>query len=371
MKEMEPVAVYIHVPFCPSKCGYCDFNSYAMAGEIIERTTNAIVNEIERSPYRGRAAKTIYFGGGTPTFIPTEQLLKILSAAIRTHPPVSNCEISSEANPGTVDSEKFSAMRDAGFNRISIGGQSFDNQELIRLERIHRSGDIERAILSARNAGFDNINLDLMFALPEQSFRTWQKNLTNALDLEPDHLSLYCLTIEPNTKFYRRWLNGELDLPDEEEQIAMYEYALAEMESKGFHQYEISNFAKPGKECRHNLSYWRGEEYVAYGPGAVEQVGGIRWTHIKHPLRYCEAVERGWDLACEREVLTDEIRSEEAIMLGLRLNEGVALEKIHTDPHVLEKLIQKGWIIRENGWIRLTKEGRHYCNQVILELLGA
>lgn len=366
---MEPVAVYIHIPFCPSKCGYCDFNSYAMTGEIIERTTRAIVNEIERSAHRGRAAKTIYFGGGTPTFIPTEQLLSIFSAVIRVHPPVSDCEICSEANPGTVDREKFRIMREAGFNRISIGGQSFDNRELVRLERIHQSVDIERAIVSARDAGFDNINLDLMFALPGQSFRAWQKNLQHALDLELDHLSLYCLTIEPNTKFYRRWLKGELQLPEEEEQIAMYDYAIAEVESKGFRQYEISNFAKPGKECRHNLCYWRGEEYIAYGPGAVEQVGGVRWTHIKHPIRYCEAVEQGGDLSCEREILTEETRKEEAIMLGLRLNEGVALDKIHTPPNALNKLIEKGWIAREDGRIRLTKEGRHYCNRVIVEVL--
>ncbi len=184
------LAVYVHIPFCPTKCGYCDFNSYAGSGEdLVERTVDAQVEEIRRSPWRGRPASTIFFGGGTPTFLTESQLLRIFEAVLEAHPPLPDCETTSEANPGTVDASKFRAMRAAGFNRISLGAQSFLDSDLLTLGRIHRAGEIERAVNAAREAGFDNINLDLMFALPSQSIRAWNANLDRALALEPEHLS--------------------------------------------------------------------------------------------------------------------------------------------------------------------------------------
>src|SRR5579862_3513650 len=240
------LAVYVHTPFCPSKCGYCDFNSYAMQGEIMERTTRATVAEIARSPQRGRPAKTIFFGGGTPTFLEERQLLSILEAVIEAHPPVEGCEITSESNPGTADATKYAAMRRAGFNRISLGAQSFLDEDLIRLERVHKADEIGRAVGLARDAGFDNLNLDLMFALPHQSLKAWKKNLDRALELDPEHLSLYCLTIEPNTSFYKKNLRGQLHLPDDDAQVTMYEECLDRLVGAGYEQYEISNFAEPG-----------------------------------------------------------------------------------------------------------------------------
>lgn len=366
---MKPLAVYIHVPFCPSKCGYCDFNSYAMNGEIIERTSRAIVSEIRNSPHKGRPAKTIFFGGGTPTFIPIKQLLSIFDEVIKTHPPQESCEITSEANPGTVDREKFSEMRKAGFNRISIGGQSFDKNDLIRLERIHESDDISRAVGGAKDAGFENINLDLMFGLPHQSMSAWQSNLKKAIKLETTHLSLYNLTIEPNTKFYKLHLRGQLHLPPESLQAEMYEKTLDMMNEIGFHHYEISNFAKLGFECKHNLCYWHGEEYAGYGPGAVEQVNNIRSTNIKHPIHYCEAVEHQHELSCEKEILTEkEIRIEE-IMLGLRLDEGISLSSTRLDEQKLEQIIRGGYVQKDDGRIKLTRKGKLFCNSVVLELI--
>lgn len=364
----DALAVYVHTPFCPSKCGYCDFNSYAMSGEIMERTTRAMVQEIERSPWRGRPAKTIFFGGGTPTFLPADQLLSILEAVIRAHPPLPDCEITSEANPGTADAEKFRAMRAGGFNRISLGAQSFLDSDLLRLGRVHRSGEIERAVEIAREAGFENLNLDLMFALPKQSSSAWRRNLDRALAMQPEHLSLYCLTIEPNTAFYKKHLRGQLDLPDDEAQVAMYEECLQRTAEEGFVQYEISNFAKAGKECRHNLAYWHAEEYAGYGPGAVGCVTNRRYTNLKHPDRYCAAVESGEPIAFESEELTPEIQKIERIMLGLRLNEGLPVSEL-AGSRGIEKLQERGWIEVRDDRVRLTNLGRHFCSEATLELI--
>lgn len=363
-----PVAVYVHIPFCPAKCGYCDFNSYAMQGDIVERTMKAILTEVRRSPHAGRPAKTIFFGGGTPTFVPTQLLLSLLKAIQEAHPPIENCEITCEANPGTADAQKFQDMRRAGFNRLSLGAQSFHHQELAALDRVHSPHEIFRAFALAREAGFDNVNLDLMFALPNQTIKRWKRNLETALALKPEHLSLYCLTIEPNTRFYRLHRRGLLPLPPDETQREMYDLTLDLTEHAGYYSYEISNFARPGFECRHNLAYWRGEEYVAYGPGAVEQAGNVRWVHIKHPERYSQAVEQGMPLACESETLDDKTLQFEQIMLRLRTAEGLP---VSSSGQLLERakpLIQRGWLQEIEGTLRLTREGRHWCNRIVVEL---
>lgn len=364
---MPPLAVYVHIPFCPSKCGYCDFNSYAMQGDIVERTVEAICQEIDSSPWRGRPAKTIFFGGGTPTYLDESQLIRIFEKTLEVHPPLPDAEITSEANPGTVDAAKFQAMRQAGFNRISLGAQSFLDSDLLALDRIHKAGDIEKAINAARQAGFDNVNIDLMFALPNQSLFAWRKNLDRAFALETDHLSLYCLTIEPNTAFYKKNLKSELNLPDDEAQVTMYEETCDRAAKHGFQQYEISNFAKPTRACRHNLCYWFGEEYAGYGPGAVGRVETTRYTNLKHPERYAQAIEANEPLPFEREHLTEDTLRTERIMLGLRLNEGFSPEAI--DPSKIAKMIERGWLQNEPPKIKLTQEGRHFCTEVALELL--
>ncbi len=361
-----PVAVYVHIPFCPSKCGYCDFNSYAMSGGIVKRTVDAICAEIERSPHAGRPAKTIFFGGGTPTFIEAQDQQAILEAVTKIHPPVTGCEITTEANPGTVDAAKFRALRAAGFNRLSIGAQSFQAEELRVLDRVHSPDDVVKAVEAARGAGFDNLSLDLMFALPHQNMQLWIKNLDKALCLEPDHLSLYCLTIEPATRFYKLHLQGRLHQPGEGIQAEMYDYTVARAAEAGYARYEISNFARQGKECAHNLCYWRAEEYAGYGPGAVERIGTTRRTNMKHPERYCEAIEVGSRLACDEEELDADNMRVERIMLGLRLTEGVDPGEFSAS--AVEEVVRKGWITN-NGRVRLTDAGAHYCNQAIIELL--
>ena len=367
------VAVYVHVPFCPTKCGYCDFNSYAMNGEIVDRTVQAMVREIRSSPLTGVPAKTIFFGGGTPTFLAEGQLLSIFQAVLDIHPPLPGAEITSEANPGTVDMPKFKSMRGAGFNRISLGAQSFLDSDLLRLGRIHKSGEIERAVGAAREAGFDNLNLDLMFGLPNQSTHAWKENLTRALALKPEHLSLYCLTIEQNTAFYKEHLRGQLVLPDDEVQVEMYDECISRTLEQGFEQYEISNFSKPGIACQHNICYWRGEAYAGYGPGAVGAVPVgeefVRYTNLKHPDGYCEAVQKGANLRFESESLSPETLRVERIMLGLRMNNGINLKDLQIPDFAVAKLETRGWIERNDQHMSLSAQGRHFCSEVALELI--
>ena len=369
----EPLAIYVHIPFCPTKCGYCDFNSYAMTGDIVERTVQASVREVRNSQHKGRPAKPLFFGGGTPTFLEESQLIRIFQAVLETHPPVAGAEITSEANPGTVDMEKFKAMRQSGFNRVSLGAQSFLDTDLIQLGRIHKSGEIERAVHAARDAGFDNVNLDLMFALPNQSLRGWKNNLERALALEPEHLSLYCLTIEQNTAYYKLQLRGQLNLPDDEQQVSMYDECVEKCSLHGFKQYEISNFAKSGRECFHNQCYWNAEEYAGYGPGAVgsleSQKGRIRYTNLKHPDGYCAAVETGKQLFFESEILDEQTLRVEKIMLGLRMNAGLPTIGLNLSDSVLRKLQARNWVELDNDSIKLTPSGRHFCSEVALELI--
>lgn len=370
----DPIAVYVHTPFCPTKCGYCDFNSYAMSGDIMREVTEATLEELKRSPVAGAPAKTIFIGGGTPTYLTGDLLVRLLQGVMAVHPPEEGCEITSESNPGTADADKYAAMVEAGFNRISLGAQSFAPDDLVRLGRVHSVGEIERAVDVARKAGFKNLNLDLMFALPGQSLRAWSQNLDRALALQPDHLSLYCLTLEPNTPFYKEHLRGSLIQPDEEIQVALYQLACDRTLEAGFDQYEISNFAKPGQECRHNLAYWHNEFYAAYGPGAVGFLpfpeGPVRFTNVKHPTRYVEAISQGGTLWCEHEVVDDRARTLERIMLGLRLNEGVDLGELVASEEI-DEMEALGWLRHEGPRVRLTKEGRHFCSEVALRLWDA
>lgn len=338
-----------------------------MSGDIVERTVRAMEAEIRSSPWRGTPAKTIFFGGGTPTYLPTRGLLQLLEAVLEVHPPILGAEITSEANPGTVDAEKFAAMREAGFNRLSLGAQSFFEDDLVRLGRVHRVGEIERAVALARAAGFGNLNLDLMFALPGQSTEAWRHNLERAIHLSPEHLSLYCLTLEPNTAFYLQHLRGQLEQPGEDDQVDMFDVASRMATDAGYEHYEISNFAKPGLQSQHNLCYWRAEAYVGYGPGAVGFVDGFRCTNLKHPVRYCDAVESGASVAYDREPIDKRTHEIERIMLGIRLAEGISNSGL--DPAAVDKLVARGWI-KARERVCLTSTGRHFCTEVALELMG-
>ncbi|MEP0765063.1 MAG: radical SAM family heme chaperone HemW [Fimbriimonadia bacterium] len=374
---MGELAVYVHTPFCPSKCPYCDFNSYARPEEEHETFTRACELEIRRSEMRGARVGTVFFGGGTPTFLSVERLERLFSALTSTFDITTEAEITAEANPGTVDAERFTALRAMGFNRISIGAQSFHDHELRTLGRVHSSSEISRAVCAARRAGFGNLSLDLMYALPGQTLGRWIESVKAALAFEPEHLSLYCLTIEPGTRFAALDRHGLLDLPDEDVQIAMQEEAERLCAAAGLRRYEISNYAKPGRECEHNLSYWRNEPYAGFGPGAVSYLDGERRKNLRSPARYAAAVLQARDHVEEREKVGEDLWLAETLMVGLRVIEGVPFERLESRvpdsrarlASALNDLKEKGWVEVDECSVRLTREGLKFHDSVTMRLL--
>ena len=316
-------SLYLHIPFCQRKCPYCDFNTYAGLNRLFEPYTAALVREIELAgASRGRpAVKTIFLGGGTPTVLPARLLRDILDACHRAFDVQPDAEITSEANPGTVDVDRFAALREIGVNRLSMGVQSFDDAELQFLGRIHSADEVETAFNAARLAGFDNINLDVIYGLPGQSPETWRRTLRRALELGPEHFSLYSLVVEEGTPFAEWAEAGRIGYPDSDLAADLYELAEEVLDPAGYVQYEISNWARtvatmpgtrqedarPAKDvsvaplqtgvnphfaCRHNLTYWRNEAYLGFGPGAHSSEAGWRWANIKPVAEYIDRVGR-------------------------------------------------------------------------------
>lgn len=389
---MPPLAIYVHIPFCVRHCAYCDFNTYVEKAQsaVVHATVEAICRDIaqaSREPEETaggsralgeRPVRTIFFGGGTPTFLEgaqLEQIVRVIGDHFAVLPAV---EISSEANPGSSDAARFERMRGAGFNRLSIGVQSFDDTLLVALDRFHTAKEAENALRLARQAGFDNLSLDLMFALPKQTTQLWEASLQRALALGTTHLSLYALTLEAGTRFERLHAGGKLDLPDEDTELEMYERSISLLTQSGFDHYEVSNFARPGFRCRHNLVYWHNEEYLGIGPGAVSYIGGRRWKRERLPARYIQKVQAQADLAVESEHLTLEETMGESIMLGLRLRDGLPLSRLrdrfHIDPLAryapqLERLTQRGLLLLEADTLRLTHRGLLLANDVLSEFL--
>jgi len=332
-----PLAIYVHIPFCVRKCYYCDFNSGPASEDIREQYVDALVEEIRRSPWRGQPARTVFFGGGTPSELKTPQLRRITDAlresfSFESKPSTSlhpSVEWTIECNPGTVTVESLREMREMGFNRISLGVQSFHDHHLKSIGRIHTAAQAREAVASAREAGFERLNVDLIFCLPGQTFAEWKQDVESALALAPEHLSLYNLTIEENTEFGRRHRAGLLSLPDEDLSADMYEWTLDRMQDAGFVQYEVSNFALPGEECRHNQVYWRQEPSLGFGPSAASYLGGVRWTNTGSMQRYLATApsERGPERGYE-ERLDPLTACGESIMLALRTYDGVDLPNV-------------------------------------------
>lgn len=368
--------IYVHIPYCEAKCFYCDFNSYALGNHRTERYVEALLREIEdvarRQASQTGPFDTLYFGGGTPTILTPDQIGKILEKIEQSFPLRREREITIEANPGTVTLESLKALRRLGINRISFGVQSFDDILLQRIGRIHTAQQALEAYALARSAGFENINLDFIFGLPGQTLEIWERTLRQALDLQPQHLSLYALVVEENTPFGRWYSQGKLDLP-EEAQVRMYHLARKLTRQEGYRQYEISNFARPGYECRHNLIYWHNEPYLGFGAGAVSYWEGVRRTNIRSPAKYIEKALKGENLTEEAETLPPSLALGETLMLGLRMTRGVDLEKLRLrfGYDVLElyqshihRMRERGLLTLRGKRMRLTAKGLILANEV-------
>ena len=396
MPNANPIGCYVHIPFCVRKCAYCDFNSYSGYTDAhIARYVKALTHEIHfsllplsRAAGAGVAGHgggggllpspidSVFFGGGTPTAIPAADEAALLRAVLETLPVTSDAEITTEANPGTMDVRHLSVLREAGFNRISFGVQSFDPGLLKTLDRIHSVGEAKNAVRAARAAGFENVSLDLMFALPRQTLRQWQDTLAQALELETDHLSLYSLIVEEGTGFYTLQQKGRLPLPSDDLAADMYEMAVETAQSAGYAQYEIANFARPGRQCRQNLHYWRNDPYHGFGCGAVSYLGGTRHTNLKTPTQYAEAVEADADLTLSAETLTDAETMAETMMLGLRLTrDGVNFARFEARFGVdlrdkfaaeIDTFTRRGLLEVTDTALRLTPQGVFLASEVMV-----
>ncbi len=391
---MEATSLYLHIPFCEKRCYYCDFNTYAGMERWMPEYTTALCEEIrqvaglsgDRLP-----AHTLFFGGGTPSLLSIAQLEKIL-ATIRQHFTLQpGLEATLEANPGTVSLEYLKGLRQLGINRLSLGMQSADPQELTLLGRIHDTPDVIQAVKWARQAGFDNLNLDLIFGLPFQTMETWQKSIALALGMKPQHLSLYALTVEKGTPFFRWSQRGLIPLPDDDLAADQYEWAGERLEKEGFSQYEISNWARKDTSgtllaCRHNLQYWRTQPYLGFGAGAHGFARGVRTVNapgIKAYVERCKSAAQGefptGPATVEQNPIDARTEMMETMMVGLRLvEEGISYAGFEHRFHTalgeafgkqIQKLTGQGLLETVDGRVRLTKRGRLLGNRVFMEFV--
>lgn len=374
--SIEPLGVYLHIPFCRSKCPYCDFCSFPRPDEgimsaYVTRLIESIVDWGEKC--RGRTVDTVYFGGGTPTLLHPMDAKRLISAVFEHFSVEKDAEVTLECNPATLTSEALSAWVSGGINRVSMGAQSAHEAELKALGRLHTWEDVCYTVEMVRLAGVNNVNLDFMMGIPHQTPESLIETLKKAIELSPDHLSAYCLMLEEGTPFARRGAE-KLGLPEEDRVADFYESASAYVRSKGYEHYEISNFARDGKRSRHNLHTWQGREYVGLGVAAHGYVDGVRYGNSRDLAAFLE----GKDITESRIPVTTADAAEEAVMLGLRLSDGIHLRELaQMYPLRLSKNFYKlcrnfvdgGWMTFENEKIALTEKGFLVSNQVIASLL--
>lgn len=365
---------YLHIPFCTSICSYCDFTSFAGQESKMAAYVEALCREIEKSSLEG-PLKTVYFGGGTPSLLAPEKLEAILKTLQVKTGFTADIEISLEANPETVDRERLSSYRRLGVNRLSFGAQAFQKEILKKLGRGHEWDRVEKSFQEAREAGFENINLDLMFGLPGQTLAMFQESVEKAVSLKPQHLSLYALQVEEGTPLAKQVAEG-LRLPTEDEVADEYAWAQSFLAQKGFEQYEVSNFAKPGRACRHNWNIWRGEDYWGFGLSAVGTVQGVRHSHGEDLLEYVHQVKAG-ENCLKTEPLPLGVQALEKIMLGLRTQEGVRQTEVeryaqaHHRPYKdkFERFLKEGFLSLKGGQYRVTPKGYFVLNGLLEPLV--
>ncbi|HEL1351393.1 TPA: oxygen-independent coproporphyrinogen III oxidase [Streptococcus equi subsp. zooepidemicus] len=359
----KPTSAYVHIPFCTQICYYCDFSKVFIKNQPVDAYLEALIKEFES--YQISSLKTLYIGGGTPTAITAKQLDYLLSH-LQQHLQLDQLEeFTIEANPGDLTEDKIAVLRQSAVNRISLGVQTFNDKQLKQIGRSHTEAQIYATIASLKEAGFQNISIDLIYALPGQTMQQVKENVAKALSLDIPHLSLYSLILEHHTVFMNKMRRGKLHLPTEDLEAEMFEYIISEMESSGFEHYEISNFTKPGFESRHNLMYWNNDEYFGCGAGASGYLDGIRYRNRIPIQHYLKAVADG-NARLSEEVLTKEEMMEEELFLGLRKKSGVSVSRFQEKfglsfesryGPVVRELQNQGLLVEDKDFIRMTKKG--------------
>ena len=379
--EKKPLGIYVHIPFCKSKCVYCDFYSLPNAGEKMDAYVKAVTAHLTETAPRAdlHHVDTIYFGGGTPTFLGAKRLREILSVILKKYDVDKDAEITLEANPDSAgDWRELRALRRAGFNRISLGMQSADDAELEEIGRVHTMDQVKAAVEAAGRAKLNNLSLDLIYGLPHQTMERWQANLSTAISLSPQHISCYGLKVEEGTPLFTR--RDSAALPDDETQADMYLYTVDTLRHYGFFQYEISNFARKGYESQHNLKYWTLREYAGFGPGAHSDFGGVRYAYTRDLDTYIKGVLEGTPMLSESQSIPQLDRDTEYLMLGLRTVRGIQPREFESRYRrrfdcflpFLRECEKAGYAVHgeEDSW-HLTPAGFLVSNQIIGGVLDA
>jgi oxygen-independent coproporphyrinogen-3 oxidase len=374
-----PLGLYIHIPFCSAICNYCNFNRGLFDEGLKNQYVAALQQEV-RGKADGEPADTVFFGGGTPSLLEPGEVKAIVDTCRESFAVSSDAEITLEANPETVTIERLEGFRSAGVNRLSFGVQSFRDEELQRLSRLHSAGRAREAFQMARDAGFDNISLDLMMWLPQQSVADWLTSVDGLIAIEPDHASLYLLEVYPNAPLRDTMARARWSLAPDDDAAEMYLQAMARLDEAGYEQYEISNVARAGRESRHNLKYWTDGEWHGFGCGAHSTRKGVREKNVASTTEYIALVTGGGQTAVESRSLTSQARLEDALFTGLRLNRGIDLDSIESRYNAnvwrlygdeLQPFIDQGLLIYDGGAIRLTRAGMLLANEVMAVFISS
>jgi putative oxygen-independent coproporphyrinogen III oxidase len=368
-----PLGIYVHVPFCAARCGYCDFNTYVPNGWGQQHEfVDAALLELRqaRAELGDRAANTVFIGGGTPTLLGSDELLRLLAGIADTFGLAADAEVTTEANPESVEAKMLRALRRGGFTRVSVGMQSAASHVLRTLDRVHTPGRAVAAAIEAREAGFQHVSLDLIYGTPGETDADWERTLDAALSAEPDHVSAYALTIEPGTAMAAAIQRRTLRPPDDDAQARRFVRADERLEAAGFGWYEIASWAlSDDARCAHNIGYWRSYDWWGIGPGAHSHVGGVRWWNVLRPAAYARRLHEGSSPLAGRELLTGQERALETVMLGLRVREGLELASLTAaGARAAQQEEARGRLTISGGRAQLTRRGRLFADAVVRTL---
>ncbi len=366
------LGLYIHIPFCVSKCIYCDFVSFGGRQELLPPYLSALKNETKK--YAGEKISTVFIGGGTPSLLSSEQIEDLCTFLHKNFNIASQAEFTMEANPQSLTSDKLKAAKNGGINRISIGAQSLSDKVLCALGRCHDRLALERAVEAIKKTGFDNFNLDLIFALPEQTTKMWEQTLKDAISFEPKHISCYSLIVDENTPLGKMFAEGKVVLPTDEAEREMYYLTNEILRQNGIEQYEISNYAISGFECKHNINYWECGEYIGLGCAAHSYFNGARFNNTTDLEKYISQK----DIIEQSQTIDKNEQMNEKIIFGLRMNKGIDIKYFNTSFNVdfenlyatqIQRNMRLGLVAEENGFLHLTDKGRDFCDTVALDFI--